>query len=70
MPGADPERIGRPETRFDLGIGAPSLVFEQYAVHGDRFLVLRPSKDSAPQTVAVVSNWTSALPRAGTAATP
>ena len=36
--------------------------FEQYAVHGNRFLVLRPSKNSAPQTVAVVSNWTSALP--------
>ena len=70
VPGADPERIGRPEARFDLGIGAPSLVFEQYAVQGDRFLVLRPSKDSAPPTVAVVSNWTSALPRAATAAVP
>ena len=62
VPAANPERIGRPEALVDLGIGGPSLVFEQYAVHGDRFLVLRPAKDSAPATVAVLSNWLNGLP--------
>ena len=49
---------------FDLGVGGPSLLLEQYAVHGDRFLVLRQTKDSIPQTIAVIGNWSSLLPRA------
>jgi serine/threonine protein kinase len=59
-----PLQVGRAEQMFDLGIGAPSLQLEQYAVHGDRFLVLRPPATAAPQTIAVISNWQSLLPRA------
>ena len=35
----------------------------QCAVHGDRFLALRPSRDSTPQAIAVIGNWSSLLPR-------
>ena len=56
-----PERIGRPEPLFDLGVGSASIQFEQYAVHRDRFLALRPPKQSAPPTVVIVSNWTAGL---------
>ena len=59
---ANPERIGRPEVLFNLGVDQPSTTLEQYAVHGNRFLALRPREDAAHQTVAVVSNWTSLLP--------
>jgi hypothetical protein len=59
-----PGRIGRPEVRFDLHIGRPSAIIEQYALHGDRVLVLRPPQVAAPLTVTVVSNWTETLPRA------
>ena len=60
---ASPDKAGRAEPMFDLGIGPPSLLLEQYAVHGDRFLVLRPAADSTPQTIAVIGNWSSLLPR-------
>jgi eukaryotic-like serine/threonine-protein kinase len=59
-----PESAGRGEPMFDLGTGPPSVLLEQYAVHGNRFLVLRPSKDSAPQSIAVIGNWSGLLPRA------
>jgi hypothetical protein len=62
---ASPDKTGRAEPMFDLGIGPPSLLLEQYAVHGDRFLVLRPAADSTPQTIAVIGNWSSLLPRPG-----
>jgi hypothetical protein len=68
MQAASPERIGRPEVMFNLGVDQPSTTIEQYAVHGNRFLALRPREDAAHQTVAVVSNWTSLLPPAGSAA--
>ena len=35
------------------------------AVHGDRFLVLRPAKDSAPQSIAVIGNWSRAAAARG-----
>jgi hypothetical protein len=65
---ANPERIGRPEVLFNLGVDQPSTTIEQYAVHGNRFLALRPREDAAHQTVAVVSNWTSLLAPQGPAA--
>jgi dipeptidyl aminopeptidase/acylaminoacyl peptidase len=55
-PGA-PERVGRPQDLFDLGVGTPSPIFEQYAVHGDRFLVLRPLDDAQPTPTVVINNW-------------
>jgi serine/threonine protein kinase len=58
-----PDRFGRAEPMFDLGIGTPSVLLEQYAVHGDRFLVQRPVPNAAPQTIAVIGNWASLLPR-------
>ena len=61
---ASPDKAGRAEPMFDLGIGPPSLLIEQYALHGDRFLVLRPAADSTPQTIAVIGNWSGLLPRA------
>ena len=67
VPADRPEQVGRAEPMFDLGIGPPSVQLEQYAVHGDRFLVLRASKDSAPQTIAVIGNWPSLLARSGAA---
>jgi hypothetical protein len=48
--------------RVTIQPSAPEL--EQYAVHGNHFLVLRPSKDSAPQSIAVIGNWSGLLPRA------
>jgi hypothetical protein len=63
VPGDDPARIGRAELLFDLGIGPPSVLLEQYAVHRDRFLVLRPVRQSTPQSVAVVGNWSGLLAR-------
>ena len=57
-----PQRTGRPEAVFDLGTGPPSSTLEQYALTGDRVLVLRQAKDAARETVAIVSNWTSLLP--------
>ncbi|MFN7979198.1 MAG: protein kinase [Vicinamibacterales bacterium] len=57
-----PQRTGRPEAVFDLGTGPPSTTLEQYALAGDRVLVLRQAKDAPRETVAVVSNWTSLLP--------
>jgi Tol biopolymer transport system component len=69
VPDSRPDQAGRAETMFDLGIGPPSLLLEQYAVHSDRFLVLRPSKDSALQTIAVIGNWPSLL-RQATASSP
>ena len=63
-----PPKLGRSEVLFDLGIGVPSLILEQYAVHRDRFLVMRPSKDAAAPTVAVLSNWMGALLAPPTAA--
>jgi serine/threonine-protein kinase len=62
-----PQRTGRPEAVFDLGTGPPSTTLEQYALAGDRVLVLRQAKDAARETVAVVSNWTSLLPTPSTA---
>ena len=49
LPAGAPERAERAVERFDLGVGAPSLIFEQYAVHRDRFLALRPVKDARPR---------------------
>ena len=63
-----PQRTGRPEAVFDLGTGPPSTTIEQYALAGDRVLVLRQAKDSPRETVAIVSNWTSLLPAASTPA--
>ena len=57
-----PQRTGRPEAVFDLGTGPPSATLEQYALAGDRVLVLRQAKNAARETVAIVSNWTSLLP--------
>lgn len=61
MPDAGPQQAGRPERLFDLGIGIPSSTLEQYAVHGERFLVLRRAADAPPQTIAVLSNWLDAV---------
>jgi eukaryotic-like serine/threonine-protein kinase len=63
VPLGRPDHASRAERMFDLRIGVPSALLEQYAVHGDRFLVLRPPPDSAPQTIAVISNWTQGLAR-------
>jgi hypothetical protein len=63
VPADRPDRFGRAEPMFDLGIGTPSVLLEQYAVHGDRFLVQRPVPNAAPQTIAVIGNWASLLPR-------
>ena len=57
MPGGDPQRAGRPEPVFNLGVGTVSTSLEQYALAGDRILVLRPVAN-ARQTIAVISNWT------------
>jgi hypothetical protein len=62
VPPSSPDRIGRPERLFNVGIAQPSITIPQYAVAGKRFLVLRPRNDAAQQTVVVVSNWTSLLP--------
>jgi Tol biopolymer transport system component len=61
IPAEGPARAGRPERIFDLGIGLPSSTLEHYAVHGDRFLVLRRAADAPPQTIAVLSNWAGVL---------
>lgn len=66
IPPGGPAHASRPEPMFDLKIGQPSSTLEQFMVHGDRFLVLRRSAESPPQTIAVLANWTSALrPAAG-----
>jgi hypothetical protein len=57
-----PPRISRPDVMFDSGLGQPSSIIEEYAVHGNRFLFLRPATDAPPQAIAVLSNWTNALP--------
>ena len=61
VPPGRPDQASRAERMFDTRLGVPSALVEQFAVHGDRFLVLRPSPDSAPQTIAVISNWTKGL---------
>ena len=63
-----PQRTGRPEALFDLGTGPPSITLEQYALAGDRILVLRQAKDAPKESVAIVSNWTSLLPTPSAAA--
>jgi hypothetical protein len=62
-----PPRIGRPEVLFDSGMGQPSGIVEEYAVHGNRFLFLRRAAEAPPQTIAVLSNWTNVLPATSTA---
>ena len=62
IPEGRPEGFGRPEALFRLPVGPPSTTLEQYAVHGDRLLVLHPATDDAPQTIAVVGNWMQGLP--------
>jgi dipeptidyl aminopeptidase/acylaminoacyl peptidase len=59
-----PGRIGRPEPVMDLGLGLPSSTLEQWALHRDRVLVLRPAKDEARESIVVLSNWTTLLPAA------
>jgi hypothetical protein len=61
VPPGKPDQASRAERMFDMRLGVPSALLEQYAVHGERFLVLRPSADSAPQSIAVISNWTHGL---------
>ena len=61
VPAGRPDQAGRPELLFNLLVGRPSSTLEQFMVHGDRFLVLRRSAESPPQTNAVLANWTSAL---------
>src|SRR5690606_4399725 len=61
VPLTGPRDAGPPEFLFDLGIGAPSSTLEQYAVHNDRFLVLRRAAEAPPQTIAVLGNWLGAL---------
>lgn len=61
MPATGPRDAGRPDPLFDMQIGIPSSSLEQYAVHGDRFLVLRRAADAPPQMIAVLSNWTGLL---------
>jgi eukaryotic-like serine/threonine-protein kinase len=61
IPAAGPDQAGRPEPMFDLLVGRPSSTLEQFVVHGDRFLVLRRSAESPPQTIAVLGNWTETL---------
>ena len=58
-----PDQLGSVEPMFDLGIGLPNAQLEQYAVHGDRFLVLREPPGGAGRTVIVISNWASLLAR-------
>ena len=58
-----PDQLGTVEPMFDLGIGLPNAQLEQYAVHGDRFLVLREPPGGAGRTVIVISNWASLLAR-------
>ena len=62
-----PPRISRPEVLFDSGLGQPSGIVEEYAVHGNRFLFLRRATEAPPQAIAVLSNWTNALPTTSTA---
>jgi hypothetical protein len=62
IPEGRPEGFGRPEALFRLPVGPPSTTLEQYAVHGDRLLVLHPATEDAPQTITAISNWTQALP--------
>ncbi len=57
LPGGVPDRAGRPTELFDLGIGTPSSILEQYAVHGNRFLVLRPVDDEPAPRIVVINNW-------------
>jgi hypothetical protein len=52
---------------FNLLVGRPSSRLEQFMVHGDRFLVLRRSPESPPQTIAVLGNWLKTLRAAGDA---
>ena len=65
-----PPRIGRPEVVFDSGLGQPSGIVEEYAVHGSRFLFLRRAAESPPPAIAVLSNWTNVLPATATAVSP
>jgi hypothetical protein len=58
-----PPQFGRPEKLFDLGVGAPSVTLEQYAVANGRFLALRPARDAPAKPVVVLSSWTNILPR-------
>lgn len=65
IPAGGPDLAGRPEPMFNLLVGRPSSTLEQFMVHGDRFLVLRRSAESLPQTIAVLGNWTKALGAVG-----
>jgi hypothetical protein len=66
IPAGGPDQAGRPEPLFTLQVGRPSPTLEQFMAHGDRFLVLRRSAESPPQTIAVLGNWTKTLdPGAG-----
>jgi hypothetical protein len=64
LPPGAPEQAQRPDELFDLGIGPPSFIMEQYAVSGDRFLVVRPTPDAAPAAIVVVNNWSPTAPSA------
>lgn len=47
----------------------PSTILEQYAVRGDRFLVLRPAQDDRLSPLVVINNWRP-VPDAPAAAPP
>lgn len=62
VPAGAPEQAQRPEELFDLGIGPPSTIAEQYALSGDRVLALRPTADTTPAAIVVINNWSPTAP--------
>ncbi len=60
-PGATPD-IGTPKPLFRTRL-TPSTAWDQYAVtsDGQRFIVMEPAEDAPPESLTIITNWTTLL---------
>ena len=61
-PGARPD-VGTPRPLFRTRLNAPNAPLDQYVVtaDGQRFIVMEPSADTMPESLTIVTNWTTML---------
>ena len=60
-PGARPD-IGTPKPLFRTRL-TPVSAWDQYTVtqDGQRFIVMEPSSDAPPESLTIITNWTTLL---------
>ena len=61
-PGARPD-VGTPKPLFRTRLSSPNTAVDQYVVtsDGQRFIVMEPTADAPPESLTIVTNWTTLL---------